>query len=312
MTDSPPPIAVAGANGYLGSAIARHLQGHGIPVTGVVRREAELGGWVGDTVLVTGPSVDRDEWLRAITGHSVLVVAAGIAHQTSPAAWSLHWDGHVEIAREIGAAAARSSVDHVIYVSSSKACGSGADSDECGAPTDAYGFAKRAAEELLKARAESGGFQLSIIRPSAVYGPDCHGNVARLSRMVRAGVPLPVGGIENRRTFTYLGNLVDAVALLVSRGPTGQVGTYHLSDGVVLSTEQLVTLLGEAMSRTPRVVPVILPKFVVAQATRNANLVRLWGDAVALPTELADQYGWRPPVGVLDGLSRSFGAPHLS
>ena len=52
-------------------------------------------------------------------------------------------------------------------------------------------------------------FDIVIVRPPLVYGPNAPGNFGRLVRLLSLGVPLPLGGINNVRSFIGLDNFVD-------------------------------------------------------------------------------------------------------
>ena len=78
-----------------------------------------------------------------------------------------------------------------------------------------------------------------ILRPPLVYGPGVRANFAALVRIIRAGIPLPLGAVRNRRSLVYVGNLCDAiVCCLVHPGAVGE--TFLEEDGEAVSTPGLI------------------------------------------------------------------------
>jgi len=119
------------------------------------------------------------------------------------------------------------------------------------APADPYAVSKWEAEQGLQQMAGAGALELVILRPPLVYGPGVKGNFLRLLKLVRAGVPLPLGGVANRRSLIYVGNLASAIERAVCAAPTVR-GTFLVSDDADLSTPELIRELGHAMGRRAR------------------------------------------------------------
>ena len=58
------------------------------------------------------------------------------------------------------------------------------------------------------------GLEVVIIRPPLVYGPGVKGNFSSMMQVVKKGLPLPLGAINNKRSFVALDNLVDLIITL--------------------------------------------------------------------------------------------------
>ena len=153
------------------------------------------------------------------------------------------------------------------------------------APRDPYGESKARAEEALRAIP---GLRLTVLRPPLVYGPGVKANFLSLMRAVASGIPLPFASIENRRSFVYLGNLVDAIVNCL-----GRPGTFLVSDGIAVSTPDLCRALGRALGRPARLFgfpPPLLPGKLSSSLEVNDSLIRR---------------EWRPPFSAEQGLSRT-------
>ena len=71
-------------------------------------------------------------------------------------------------------------------------------------PTDAYGRAKLEAERLLAAS----GAGFAVLRPAVVYGKGVKGNIASLATLAQTPMPLPFGGLDNKRSLLAIENLL--------------------------------------------------------------------------------------------------------
>lgn len=259
-------VLVTGASGFIGQALCRALTAarhEALPCS--VRGQVSLG--------------------RA----EAVVHLAGIAHRRGVAADDYR-RVNVELAHTVGRAAAALGI-RMIHVSSVKVHGdeSTAPLTERSplAPADEYARSKVRAEEALHGVA---GLDLAVLRPPLVYGPGVRANFRALVRAVSSGLPLPLGGIENRRSFVYVRNLCDALLRLL-QAPRG--ATYLVSDGEPLSTPELCVRLAAAAGGPARLFA--FPKSLIPSAlTRSLEV-----DDRALRTELA----WNPPYTVDEGLA---------
>jgi nucleoside-diphosphate-sugar epimerase len=243
-------------------------------------------------ILVTGASGFIGSHLRpalAAAGHELRAGVAGcdavvhlanIAHTTASPR-ELHRvnvEGTLAQAQAAAAAGAR----RFVYLSSAKAA----------LPADAYGHAKRIAEQGLIAMP---GLEPVILRPPLVYGPGVKANFLALMRALDRGWPLPLASVRNRRSLVYVGNLVDAILRCLARAAPGAV--YAVADGPPVSTPDLCRALARALGRSARLLR--CPPGLLRLAPRAARLAEsLEVDDRALRADL----DWRPPTGFEEGL----------
>jgi len=110
-------------------------------------------------------------------------------------------------------------------------------------PQDAYGASKRKAElELLKLEDEN--FRVSIIRTPIVYGYGVKANIKSLVSLVSKVPILPFGGITNRRSMVYIGNLCHLIEVIIDKNASG---IYLAADDKPLSTTELIESIAEAL-----------------------------------------------------------------
>jgi nucleoside-diphosphate-sugar epimerase len=166
-------------------------------------------------------------------------------------------------------------------------------------PGDPYGTSKLEAERLVVEVAERHGSQAAILRFPLVYGPGVKGNMIRLFALVDRGVPLPFGAVTNRRSLLYVGNLVAAVRSVLET-TFGGAETFFVSDGRDLSLPSLLRLIGEALGKPARLMPV--PPKLLRLVLPSGESERLIGSLTVDASKLSRMTGYRAPHSVEEGL----------
>jgi nucleoside-diphosphate-sugar epimerase len=166
-------------------------------------------------------------------------------------------------------------------------------------PTDAYGRAKLAAEGLLQ---ESGaGF--TVLRPAVVYGKGVKGNIASLASLAQTPMPLPFGGLDNKRSLLAIENLASAVDLaLTSQRAEGE--TFLVADPEPVTIAEMVTAMREGLGRSPHLVrvPARGVKRLMATFGKEADWERISGNFVIDAAKLR-RIGWVPRLRTRDGIA---------
>ncbi|MGL4502950.1 MAG: NAD-dependent epimerase/dehydratase family protein, partial [Planktothrix sp.] len=106
-------------------------------------------------------------------------------------------------------------------------------------PNTPYGQSKLEAERGLIQLANNSLMDWTILRPTLVYGDGNPGNMERLFKLIQIGIPLPLDGIKNHRSFLYIENLVNAIITCITH-PKARNQIFHISDGQDLSTSDLI------------------------------------------------------------------------
>ena len=118
-------------------------------------------------------------------------------------------------------------------------------------PTTPYGRSKLKAERALRVEADRHGAQLVVIRPPLVHGPGAPGNLSILRRLVEAGAPLPLGGVDNLRSLIHVRNLARILAA-AAMVPEAAGHTFHVRDAQDYSTPQIVAAAAKSAGRSGR------------------------------------------------------------
>ena len=278
-------VFVSGANGFIGRAITRQLLQAGHDVIGGLRTPTPLANGV--VPLVTG---DLAAAIPALSEVDAVIHTAGLAHQMGRSVDTM-MRGNVTAAENLARATPANA--RFIFLSSIVVHGRAnpapiTDSTPA-APADDYARSKHAAEQAL---ARQLGPRLHIIRPTAVIGPHCPGNIPLLLKAIRRGLPLPLGAIRNQRSFIDVEDLAHLTIMLLEKSPPPVVLAAHPTP---ISTPALIRALAKGLNRPARLLPV--PPAWMALMTGIAGKRQMWqslaGDLVVHP-EAALLLGWQP------------------
>jgi nucleoside-diphosphate-sugar epimerase len=300
---------VTGSSGFIGRALVSSLGRRGLPTLGVGRTAMP-----GVDVAV-GEIDGRTEWRHVLHRGDCVVHTAGRAHvlrDTAVDPIASFRRVNVEGTRRLAMHAAEVGVRRLVFISSIGVNGVSTDgrpafaSTDLPAPVEPYGQSKWEAELQLRDIEARTGLEVVIVRPPLVYGPGVQANFRRLIKLAQSGLPLPLGGIENRRSLVALDNLLDLLIVCAER-PVAAGKTMLVSDDEDLSTPDLLRRIGNAMNVPVRLFPV--PRLVLLQ---GSSLVGRRGEAERLLGSLQVDIGdtrrlldWTPPITLDEGLRRT-------
>jgi nucleoside-diphosphate-sugar epimerase len=303
-------ILVTGANGFIGSALCKRLHSDGFKVVAAVRHSDTLFPLQGVQTAVVGNIDDRTDWSAAVAGSKIVVHLAARAHvmkDSSREPLTRYRRVNVEGTGRLADQAKRAGVERFLYLSSVKVNGEENEhaysevDDVC--PQDDYAISKMEAEKRLKAITDQSDMDHVILRPPLVYGPEVKANFLALIKLVSRKVPLPLGRVTNRRSFVYVGNLVDAVCRCLTH-PMAAGQTYLVSDGRDLTTAELIRWIAAALE-VPCFLPPCPPTFLRAlgRFSGRADAVRrLLGSLTVDTSKITGSLDWTPPFSVETGL----------
>lgn len=305
-------LLVTGASGFVGRAVCAQLSQR-FYVTAAARSSATTGA--GYAQVTVGATNGATNWTAALRGQDVVIHLVARVHvvtdiSTDPLAEfrAVNVTGSVNLARQ----AAEAGVKRMVFLSSVKVNGEYSPvgqpftEDSALAPSDFYGVSKLEAEIALRAIAHETGMELVIIRPPLVYGPGVKANFAALLRAVKAGWPLPLGKIANRRSLVGLDNLVSFIETCAVHPQAGGQ-TFLVSDGNDLSTPELIRRLALAAKVPARLwpVPAWLLETGAAAVNKGGVVRRLCGNLQVDISKARNLLGWLPPFSVDEGLRRT-------
>ncbi|MGL4339331.1 MAG: NAD-dependent epimerase/dehydratase family protein [Rhodoglobus sp.] len=252
-------VAVTGASGFVGGAIATALRERGHQVTGFGRRP---GGWHGHY-----EQWDLDSGPRCGSADAVVHCAALTDDWASQSeAMRAHRLGTRTVVASFPGA-------RIVHISTSSVYDAFSPTvrvaETASAPRrflSSYSMSKAAAEAEV-------GSNAVILRPHAVYGPGDTTLLPRLLGAVRGSRLVLPEGARVAHTLTHIDNLVDAAELAL----TGPQGVYNIGDDTEVMLSAVIT---EFLSRRGKadVALVSIPyRIVFAAAAALETLYRATG-----------------------------------
>ena len=303
-------VLVTGANGFIGRSLCAVLAAPGRKVRRAVRTPVP---GLPDAVAVgdIGPDTDWRAALEGVSGVVHLAARTHVLRETASDPLGEYRRINVSATERLARSAAAGGVRRLVFVSSVKVNGERTGErpfteDGAPRPEDAYGASKWETEQALARIAAATGLEVVVVRPPLVYGPGVKGNFLRLMNLVARGAPLPLGTVENRRSFIYAGNLAGAIVQALD-APQAAGRTYLVSDGEDVSTPDLVRGLARALGVKPRILPLPLAAlgFAATLAGKRAEFARLTGSLQVDSSRIRRELGWAPRYSVAQGLEET-------
>lgn len=316
-------ILVTGASGFIGNALCKRLFKSNYFTYSVVRNSStQLSDNDFNQILINEINSNTN-WKRKLDNINCIVHCAGIAHNMNKNNnlnfyRSTNLDGTKHLAEQ----AAEAGVKRLIFLSSIKVNGEYTDDKydktissfqkknsfthiDLPNPIDPYSISKLEAEKVLREIYSKTGLETVILRLPLVYGKNVKGNLARLIRLVKSGIPLPFGDIANQRSMIGIDNLVDLLINCIEN-PNAAGKTFLVSDGKDLSTSDLIKIISSSMGKKARLfsLPRILLKFLAIIFRKEQEINRLIRSLRVDNAYTQKTLNWKPPLTVEEGLRK--------
>lgn len=330
MIPAPDTTIVTGAAGWLGTGLVHAL------AEGEWQREGRIRALVlaGDDTSGLPESVDvvrgdittpdgLTDLFDRLDGTVDVIHAAGVVHPTSVADFDVV--NHVGT-RNVMEHCRQAGVRRVVHVSSNSPFGTNGArndifrNDEPYNPYLGYGLSKQAAELALLDEVER-GLDAVIVRPPWFYGPHQPARQTTFFTMVRTGRFPVLGDGGQRRSMTYIGNLVQGI-VRAELTPTDPGRAWWIADAEPYTVRQIVDTVGRALAAEGYdVVPnrVRLPDLAGSVAEKIDRLLQARGlynqqfhvlgemnKTIAVDISAARRdLGYDPSVSLFDGMRTS-------
>jgi UDP-glucose 4-epimerase len=290
-------VVVIGGTGFIGTAVVADLVQHGHRVRSVSRR-------------APGQPLPDVEYVRlniaqAVVPDDVLADAEVVVHlasATNPVSAShdplADLRDNVEASVRLLDLCRRQQVRRVVYSSSGgtvygPAVTTPIDEDHPTNPVTPYGIGKLVVERYLAYYQASYGLEYSAIRTANAYGPGqrtgrAQGIIGELLLACASGHDFTVWGDGSTvRDYVYIADVARAFRLAVEVPTTA--GAYNVGTGLGVSVRELIGRVGSITGCEPQI------RYVAAEpATVPTNVLS--------PARAEQALGWRPLVGLDDGL----------
>lgn len=273
-------FVITGANGFIGSHLARLLVNAGHEVTGLVRPKSRLQ-LLGDLPLKLERADLRDpaSLLPVVRGAEVVFHTAGLTKARSLAAFmAANAQGSLNLA---SACASCETPPTLLLVSSLAAAGPSradrpAQEPDPALPISNYGKSKLAGENAV--RQFAGDVPITIVRPPIVFGLGDENVRSFVQSVLRRGVHVVPGPVAGRHSLIHAGDLAAGLlqaarhAARLPAEPDGQqTGIYYMASDEQPAFDELGQIIGQALGR-PNVRVVYLPRPLVWAAAALADV----------------------------------------
>jgi nucleoside-diphosphate-sugar epimerase len=318
-------ILVTGATGFIGSYLLQILSQHKFHITAAVRKNLSHSLSKPIRIVKVGNIDEKTDWREALQGIDIVIHLAARAHiinETIPNPEAEFIKVNTQGTANLVKQSIQAGVKHFIFISSIGAMTTQSDrilteNSPCH-PDSPYGRSKLQAEQALIELAKDSNMTWTILRPTLVYGLGNPGNMERLMKLIKRGLPLPFGAVKNRRSFVFVGNLVDAIITCLDH-PNAANQIFLISDNQAVSTPQLIRLIAQQIQQPCQLLPVptILLRFLGYLGDRvesitgknlpfnTYNIDRLLGSLTVDSRYIQKTLNWQPPFTLEQGLART-------
>ena len=236
------------------------------------------------------------------SGVDVVLHLAAIVHHKKSIKEETYFIINRDLAVSVAEEAKKNGVRHFIFMSTTKVYGDVQagqtifnENTPCN-PTDNYGKSKCEAEVSLRKLGEE-NFCISIIRTPGVYGYGMKANMMNFMRLIKYSPVLPFKDVDNRRSFTFVGNLVAYIDRIIK---LGSPGTFIAMDPEPVSTTGLMQLFLEYSGKKPLLFRV--PKLLEGILRHTGIYNRLFGSFELENKITLDKLSFFPPYSTREGI----------
>ena len=289
-------IALTGATGFIGRALALRLAARGDAVLAIARAGSEVSGLAagGASIAVhrhDGSTASLQAALAAFAPDAVVHVASLFLAQHGPEDVQRLVESNVAFPAQLLEAMAGAGIGRLVSTGTSWQHLDDADYD----PVNLYASTKQAFESVLAYYVAARGLSAATLKLFDTYGPgDTRRKLFALLRdAARGGTPLRMSPGAQAIDLVYVDDVVDAfLAALahVATRPPGTAETFGVGAGTRLPLRELVDVYARVVGRPLAIEWGALPY-------RPREVMRPW-------TRWAPPPGWRPRVGLEDGIGR--------
>ena len=306
-------VLVTGANGFIGRRTIRVLADQGWSTVAMVLPGEQLHPELDADEVVRADVTDRaslDAPLRDVDAVVHLAALVAEASGDYPAHWAVTADGSAKVFDAAGTVGARTVVTtSICNYGDAVRKGSCPENVERGRPQGPYGVAKQGQEDAAFAAAGE-GLDVSIVRPSNVYGIGSRPWVDIMVGLLRAGqFPLLDGGVGNAG-LVHVDNLADALVAVLGLSDAAGLA-FNACDGLDVSWARYAGDLADIVGAPAPSSVDAAPLLAAAEANENPtekippqgaavppleflNLIAADSD---FPTDrLVSATGWSPQV----------------
>lgn len=309
-------ILVTGSNGFLGHYLCQFLAEQSYLVLAQTRKAQTFSH-----SNIININFDLNDGLDNIDLSKVEVIihCAGRAHimnETAASPLEAYRQINVQGTLNLAKKAIQSGVKRFIYLSSIKVNGEQTTiqpfkPSDIVNPDDPYGLSKYEAEQALLDLSKETGFEVVIIRPVLIYGPNVKANFKSMVDLASKKLPLPIGCLDNKRSMVSIYNLADLIYTCMSH-PKANREVFLASDQDDISVKQLFEKLAYYQNNKLMMLPIpkSLINFLASLVGKKSVASRLCSELVVDSSKNTELLGWTAPYTVDASLEKMFNSSH--
>ena len=230
----------------------------------------------------------------------IVLHCAALVHQKVEHPYEKYHEINVDYPVKLAKLAKQNGVKQFIFISTIAVYGEEKeklDENTICNPIKPYGKSKLEAEkELLKLSDDS--FIVSIIRPPMIYGKNAPGNIDSLVKLVKKLPIIPLGKIENKRSFISIQNLCFIINEIITQEKSG---IFLASDDEAISTSRLIELIAKNLDKNIYLIKI--PFFEsLLKILKPPFHKRLYGSLEIDNTITKERLNLKNPYSVEDGI----------
>ena len=308
-------ILLTGANGFIGSNFAQYCYKKSKKIVLALRnnnKSKNLNSF--HKIINVGEINSNTNWISALENINCIIHCAAVTNLMNKKDKHDYCSVNIEGTKHLAEQAAKAGVKRLIFLCSVKVNGESTGKsngtkvftyNDIPNPQDNYAISKFEAEQALWKVASKTGLEVVVVRLPLVYGHSAKGNLDRLIKLIYSKIPLPLGGIKNKRSLIGINNLID-VLIRCAEHPDIAGQTFLVSDGEDLSTPELIRLLASTMGQPVKLftVPTFVLKFLGFIIGKQSEINRLTGSLVVDNSYAREILNWTPLVSVEKGIRK--------
>lgn len=193
----------------------------------------------------------QEDMDKAVVGADCVILLAA-QHRDDVTPISLYYDTNVGGMETTLKAMEKNGVKRIVFFSSVAVYGLNKNNPNEEHPKDPfnhYGKSKWQAEEVLQEWYKTHpDWNINIIRPTVIFGERNRGNVYNLLKQISSGKFAMVGKGNNKKSMSYVGNIVAFVKYMVENVKTGY-NVYNYIDKPDFTMNELVAHVGTVLKK---------------------------------------------------------------
>ena len=178
----------------------------------------------------------------------IVLHCAALVHQKIEYSYEEYYKINVDYPVSLAKLAKQNGVKQFVFISTIAVYGEDKERLEentiCN-PITHYGKSKLEAEKQLL-QLNDNNFVVSIIRPPMIYGKNAPGNIDSLVKLVKKLPIVPLGRIDNKRSFIFIQNLCHMIDEIITKQ---KAGVFLASDDEPISTSRLIELIAKNLDK---------------------------------------------------------------